>query len=1259
MRWHFGKIWEYLRSKPKTKPRPTARLEVETLEIRCVPANLAPTGASHTVPNLPENRPYIFQVLDFGFSDPNMPPDSFQAVEITTLPTAGTLTDNGMAVTAGQFVQVSDITSGELEFTPAHDASGSPYGSFTFQVESNGSTAGGGANLDPNPKTMTVDVEFVNQPPSGTNNTVTTGEGAPYTFKTADFGFTDPNTPAQTFQAVEISTLPANGTLADNGTVISAPGSFVPAADIANGLLVYTPGNNNTGSPYDSFTFQVQNSGGTLNGGVDTDPSPKTMFIDAIVPTQPPSGTSNTITMAENGSYAFKSADFGFSDPNTPANSLAAVEITTLPTAGTLTDNGSAVTAGEFVSASDISSGKLVFKPASSATGSPYGSFTFQVESTGSTVAGGINVDPTARTMTMDVIVPNKAPSGKSNTVSTDENTPYVFKTADFGFTDPNTPAESLAAVEITTLPSVGTLTDNGVAVTAGQLVSASDITNGLLSFKPAANATGSPYTTFTFQVEDSGSTMAGGAILDPTPKTMTIDAITPTGNASGTITGTVFVDYNGTGTFASNDLGIPGVTVTLTGAATDTSSQNVDITEASESSSTVTITTASAESFKVGDKVTIANATVAGYDGTFTIVSTPSSTSFTFTDSTTGLASDTSGSGTATVYQNTPVDVSAVTDANGDFTFNNVLPGTYHLSGGDVPALIDGSAPTFGNITATPGITVTGGKTASGNDAGYKPGLAPAYITVAEFLTDTTASNYPFASPGSGQADANSRANNLPTIDNQIANQTVAVGTTGTFDLAKAFTDPDLADTEVTFNITANGKQEKINVDLNDATEPQTVANFLDYVKAGDYNNAFFTRETNTTSDGIGVLQAGGATIVNGTGPQIINSLGSIPDEHSGSNTDGTLALANTGAPNSGSDEFFFNTADNSSLNGNYAVFGQVADTASQDVLNSLSSTPTQNLSASTADISTASVSTDGTNTVTITTTAAETFKAGQTVTIAGLTAGYNGTFTIASAPSSTSFTYVDAAAAGLPEDTTAGGTADAGPLFSQQNPGILDNEVPLNTSGSVTNFPTTASSYIVINSITIDNQPEALTYSNAVVTVPGTNTPSTVVTARLVNEHLNLTYNSTGTATVSVTATDKYGASITMSSNVTVVTPNQAPTGQNSSVMATENTPYIFQTGDFRFTDPNSPAEGLAAVEITSLPASGTLTDSGSEVTAGQFVSASDIANGKLVYTAPTGATGSPYTTFTFQVEDTGSTAAGGVTTDPNPKTMSIDIT
>src|SRR5262249_2983762 len=149
-----------------------------SITVRSV--NDAPHGANNTVTTR-EDTPYVFQAADFGFSDPNdSPANNFLAVEITTLPGAGSLTDNGVAVTAGQFASVSDINAGLLVFTPAANANGTGYASFTFQVQDDGGTANGGMDVDQTPRTMTLNVTSANDAPHGTNNTVTTREDTPY-----------------------------------------------------------------------------------------------------------------------------------------------------------------------------------------------------------------------------------------------------------------------------------------------------------------------------------------------------------------------------------------------------------------------------------------------------------------------------------------------------------------------------------------------------------------------------------------------------------------------------------------------------------------------------------------------------------------------------------------------------------------------------------------------------------------------------------------------------------------------------------------------------------------------------------------------------------------------------------------------------------------------------------------------------------------------------------------------------------------------
>src|SRR4029077_4191844 len=166
-----------------------------------------------------------------------------------------------------------------------------------------------------------------------------------------------------------------------------------------------------------SFTFQVQDNGGTANGGVDLDQSANTFAFNVTAVNDAPAGADKTVTTNEDATYTFTTSDFGFSDVNdSPANSLLAVKITTLPLAGTLTNNGNPVNAGDFISVADITSGNLKFDPAPNGNGASYASFTFLVQDDGGGTAPNIDLDQSANTITVNVNSVNDAPVGTDHT---------------------------------------------------------------------------------------------------------------------------------------------------------------------------------------------------------------------------------------------------------------------------------------------------------------------------------------------------------------------------------------------------------------------------------------------------------------------------------------------------------------------------------------------------------------------------------------------------------------------------------------------------------------------------------------------------------------------------------------------------------------------------------------------------------------------------------------------------------------------------
>ncbi|SCK52603.1 peptidyl-prolyl cis-trans isomerase B (cyclophilin B) [Variovorax sp. HW608] len=118
------------------------------------------------------------------------------------------------------------------------------------------------------------------------------------------------------------------------------------------------------------------------------------------------------------------------------------------------------------------------------------------------------------------------------------------------------------------------------------------------------------------------------------------------------------------------------------------------------------------------------------------------------------------------------------------------------------------------------------------------------------------------------------------------------------------------------------------ITLELDQDKAPKTVANFLDYVNNGHYNNTVFHR----VIPGF-MVQGGGfepGMAQKPTGAEIQN------EANNGLKNDTyTVAMARTSAPHSATAQFFINVADNSFLNHTapsaqgwgYAVFGKVVE--------------------------------------------------------------------------------------------------------------------------------------------------------------------------------------------------------------------------------------------------------------------------------------------------------------------------------------------
>ncbi len=193
--------------------------------------NTAPSGTDNTI-TINEDASHAFAAADFGFTDPDIG-DTMSAVRVDSLPLAGSLTLSSVPVTAGQVILTANIPN--LLFTPAANANGSPYASFTFSVRDTNGPA-----YDTTPNTMTFNVTAVNDPSVAVDDTATVAEDAAATAINVRANDTD-SEDGFTTELITGITQPTNGTVVNNGTDLTyAPDANYCAAAPATDDFTYT-----------------------------------------------------------------------------------------------------------------------------------------------------------------------------------------------------------------------------------------------------------------------------------------------------------------------------------------------------------------------------------------------------------------------------------------------------------------------------------------------------------------------------------------------------------------------------------------------------------------------------------------------------------------------------------------------------------------------------------------------------------------------------------------------------------------------------------------------------------------------------------------------------------------------------------------------------------------------------------------------------------------------------------------------------------
>jgi hypothetical protein len=429
--------------------------------------------------------------------------------------------------------------TGVLTYTPTPDANGSA--TITLVLQDNGGTADGGVDTSA-PQTFVINVTPVNDAPSFT--------AGPTVTVIKDTG-------AQTIDpwATGISAGPANEatqTLSFTITANDNPGMFAVAPAVSpTGVLTFTTAANANGTA--NLTLQLQDNGGTTDGGVDT--SATQNFVITLTPV-------NDAPSFTKGADQTVAEDAG---PQTVDPWATAIS------AGPADESGQALTFNVtgntnpalFSTAPAVSpTGALTYTPAPDANGSA--TITLVLQDDGGTADGGVHTSA-PQTFAITVSAVNDAPVNTlpAGPLSTGVNVPLAFTGPNsIVVADVDAAAGAVTTTVSTTLGTFAATAQNGAVVTGSgsNSVSITDVvadvnaTLQTLSFASAAGGSG----TITVATNDNGNTGSGGAQTDTDLIGINVDEA-PQATVNPSTGATVAANINLTVTFNEP--------VTLTGA--------------------------------------------------------------------------------------------------------------------------------------------------------------------------------------------------------------------------------------------------------------------------------------------------------------------------------------------------------------------------------------------------------------------------------------------------------------------------------------------------------------------------------------------------------------------------------------------------------------------------------------------------------------------------------------------------------------------